>query len=97
MEESAMKYNARSNVYTLGSGRSFYANNSIIGIERDCVDVFYGFDGPVEGPLDGPPGFTRAERREIAEEMIMRWKQWGEWSLLKGETDGKVEGTDEAR
>lgn len=57
---------------TLGSGRKFYANNGIIGLDPDG-GIYGGYDG---GFGDG--NFTADEKRELAEMMIMRWRRWGE-------------------
>jgi hypothetical protein len=71
------------------SGRALYAHAGIIGID-DAGSVFQGFDGTIEtydyresyinegpGSPPDPPPLTDAERRELAEEMVARWKKWG--------------------
>jgi hypothetical protein len=70
------------------SGRTEYVHAGIIGID-DQGSVFQGFDGKIEdagyrkdfdagdcSPGDPVP-LTDAERRELAEEMVARWKKWG--------------------
>lgn len=57
----------------LGSGRAFYANRGIIGLDSDG-NAFGGYDGGF-GPDVGD--FTVDERREIAEMMIARWRKFG--------------------
>ena len=54
------------------TGRTFYANNNILGIDGDG-NVSQGCDGSVSIIGD----FTSEEREEIANDMIMRWARWG--------------------
>jgi hypothetical protein len=70
--------------YELSTGKRFYANSGILGLGPD--------DGPDDNPAQGYDGhvhvytenyqhmvpLTADEKREIAEEMIARWKRWGE-------------------
>jgi dUTPase len=64
--------------FTLASGRRFYANAGILGIDSDGY-LTEGYDGNVEntmmGDLDDHP-FTAEERQEIGEYMVARWKEW---------------------
>jgi hypothetical protein len=69
----------------LGSGREVYANCGILGLpwEPDPRDpretLFQGYDGGAyiaDADMDDP-GFTPAERREIADHMVRRWREWG--------------------
>ena len=57
--------------YVLSSGRTFYANNGIIGIAPG-LDISEGYDGGIEEEY-----FTKEENREIAIFMIMLWTKWG--------------------
>jgi hypothetical protein len=70
------------------TGREVYAHAGIIGID-DAGGVFHGFDGNIEtadyralfdsgvcSPPDPAP-LSNAERRELAEAMVARWKKWG--------------------
>lgn len=71
------------------TGRAEYVHAGIIGID-EAGSVFQGFDGTIERwdyretfkeedyrmPSDPLP-LTDAERRELAEEMVARWKKWG--------------------
>jgi len=78
----------RSDIYELeSSGRRFYAYGGVIGLNEDMDHPGYGFDGQLPGdpavcddPDDPEPDWrplTEAERRELAEEMVRRWKAWG--------------------
>lgn len=68
--------------FKLSTGREFYAYAGILGLNEDCMSLFYGFDGDVwEGSKhnQGSPHsipFTVEERREIADYMKARWDQW---------------------
>ena len=71
------------------TGRTEYVHADIIGIDG-AGSVFQGYDGTIEAhdyretyrdedyrmPSDPPP-LTDVERRELAEEMVRRWKKWG--------------------
>jgi hypothetical protein len=59
------------------SGRTFYANNGVLGLAIDGdADgwVSYGADGAV-GPREE---FTDAERIELADHMIAQWQRFKE-------------------
>jgi len=82
-----MKYDREHGKYTLGTGREFRAKgNGVIGIgPRTSGEwlITSGYDEGMDGvvPFQGYPGepaFTDDERREIAEEMIRRWAEWGD-------------------
>lgn len=63
----------------LSSGREIRANLGILGLDGlDSDNLYDGYDGMVwqEGS-DWEDPFTEAERREIAELMVARWKRWG--------------------
>ena len=67
----------------LSSGRTIYANGFLLSVpafgELRSDEIHQGYDGVAyfrayiveEHPL------TEAERREIAEHMIDRWREWG--------------------
>ena len=55
---------------TLPSGRKFYANNLIVGID-DQGRISEGYDGGVSDDE-----FTAAERIELADLMIERWTEY---------------------
>jgi hypothetical protein len=57
------------------SGREFYANNQIIGIDPDSDYVSEGADGGI-GAADS---FSSAERAELADYMIARWQVFKEF------------------
>jgi hypothetical protein len=66
------------NEYRLSSGRTFYANNGIIGIGPDCGanGLSEGYDGGIPVACDWDEDFqpwTPTERGELADEMIRRW------------------------
>ncbi len=71
--------------FVLSTGRTFYANRLILGLAPDGDVVYEGYDGIVEATRarddweneGAEPPFTPAERREIAEYMIERWRAWG--------------------
>ena len=71
-------------IYTLSTGRTFYANNGILGIDPK-LRIFDGYDGefhqennPRDDEADYPDvRWTQAERAEIAAEMVRRWTEWG--------------------
>jgi hypothetical protein len=56
---------------TLPGGRKFYANRLIVGIDAEG-NTFEGYDGGVSSDE-----WTEAERRELAELMIERWRKFG--------------------
>lgn len=55
---------------TLSTGRTIYANRGIFGLTPDG-ELTEGCDGGVDANL------APAERREIAEMMIARWRKFG--------------------
>ena len=62
--------------YTLSTGRHFYANNGILGMDESLF-VSQGYDGGVgqdEWNARGP--FTLVEREEIAKFMVELWTSW---------------------
>lgn len=62
--------------YVLSSGREFYANLGILGIDPRG-DVSEGYDGglyPERG--GGADDFTPEERREIADFAIAAWEKF---------------------
>lgn len=73
-----MIYDVAQNTYTLTTGRRFYANNGIIGIDANG-SVSEGYDGGVETERDWDEEFapwSGDERRELADEMIRRWERF---------------------
>lgn len=79
--------------YRLSSGREFYANCGIIGMNPPTglrVDVpdawrdsiYKGYDGSqiIRAPEwmeDTSRDWTDAERKELAEFMVALWREWG--------------------
>jgi hypothetical protein len=73
-------------LYLLSSGREFYANCGVIGLDPTSLNISEGWDGGIE--LDGSPTYdpktdpprsapwTRAEKRELADFMIDAWKRF---------------------
>jgi hypothetical protein len=65
--------------YILSTGRSFYANNEIIGIDPD-LQTYTGYDGILltstiwDDPLDD---WSPKEKKELALYMIDLWKKFG--------------------
>ncbi len=61
----------------LKSGRSVHVFAGVLGIGANG-QAFHGYDGYLEpNYTQGPPlVFTEAERQEIAELAILRWKAW---------------------
>jgi hypothetical protein len=66
--------------WDLSTGRRFYANCGILGLNPDdLTELCEGYDGVVDGGSEGyPEPFTRGERREIATRMIEAWRRWAE-------------------
>ena len=60
--------------YTLSTGKTFYANNGILGLGPADSLLSEGYDGMIEG--GAREYFTREEKLEIMEEMISRWQAW---------------------
>ena len=56
------------------SGREIYAHMEIFGITPELDMVTCGYDHDIE--RDGENPLTPDERRELAEEMISRWRKW---------------------
>lgn len=69
----------------LESGREFYANCSIVGIDERGV-VWEGYDGGVH-----TDGMTAAERRDLADLMIERWNAFAEVGPQERKTDDEEE------
>ncbi len=61
-------------IFALPSGRTFYANQGIIGIDPGG-SISQGYDGGLEPSGEGD--FTPDERRQLAEMMIERWRKFG--------------------
>lgn len=63
-------------VYTLSTGKNFYANCGIIGISKNEKGIFVheGYDGSINYPWE--ENFTKEERREIANFVINLWNEW---------------------
>lgn len=55
--------------YTLSNGKSFDANNGILGLGEN-ITIYEGYDGEV------CESFSREERQEIGEFMIDKWSKW---------------------
>lgn len=63
----------------LKSGREIYVSGGIVGISLDEEVIAEGYDGFIWTDEDSSP-WTPAEKRELAEMMIARWKWWAERS-----------------
>lgn len=63
--------------YVLSTGRVFYANLGIIGI-NPTLEVSEGYDGgfSVDGDWEGEDKWTAAERAELADFMIDLWQRF---------------------
>ena len=80
-----MKYDKKSNDYVLSTGKRFYANNGILGLAVDksgeaecrCDELSHGYDGGFLHFREEGCVFSAEERREIAEAMVERWREWG--------------------
>lgn len=68
------------------SGRRIYAHRGILGLsltaadEEERNDLYDGYTGYAFIADDVPEGeeaITAEEKREIAERMVARWKEWG--------------------
>lgn len=74
-----MEFDAERDEYTLSTGRRFYANCGILGINHE-LHVYDGYDGEFYAENNLPDnyteGWTAAERKEIADEMVRRWQRW---------------------
>lgn len=57
--------------FVLSTGRTFSANNRIIGI-NPALGVYEGYDGGVQGAED----WSAEERAELADFMIALWQQF---------------------
>jgi len=63
------------NTLLLSSGKKFYAYDGVLSLHEDGR-LLYGWDGEVCDEERAPRTFTTAEREEIADAMIGRWKDW---------------------
>ena len=75
--------------FVLSTGRTFYANQLILGLSPTSDEIYEGYDGTVEASRERwgrspdevdegeEPPFTPAERQEIAGYMIELWRAWG--------------------
>jgi len=65
--------------YVLSTGRRFYANRGLIGINPE-MEVSEGYDGHIHyGPIFYPqeaPGWSKEERAELADFMIALWSRF---------------------
>jgi hypothetical protein len=71
-----MTYQKKENTYTLSTGRRFYSNRGIVGIDPEGREISEGYDGGIELVRDWDEQFqpwTPAERAELADDMIRRW------------------------
>ena len=65
--------------YELDSGRRFYANRGIIGIDTDGTTLSYGYDGYIDGTgLCAGDEWTSEERKELVLFMVKQWLDWME-------------------
>ena len=73
-----MTYDDYAEMYTLSSGRQIYANLGIFGLTPNGT-LTDGYDSKFYfGESKKNPAFTYAERCEIAEMMITRWRWWAD-------------------
>lgn len=78
-----MTFNDETERYTLSTGKTFYANNGILGLSIEGDGLYEGYDSGVHVDETSPPGpvdeqqFTPREKQEIAIVMIKRWQRWG--------------------
>ena len=68
-----MNYSKGRDIYTLASGRTFYANHGILGISpgEGAAELTEGYDGGLF-----LRSLTREERIEIATAMVEAWGKW---------------------
>jgi hypothetical protein len=69
-----MKFDWKTNRYTLSSGRTVYAFMDMLSLDDDGV-LHYGSDGLVRDNGEAVD-FSPEERREIARYFIDRWQRW---------------------
>lgn len=67
-----MKYLLEGDEYELSTGKQFYANKGIIGIENSLI-ISHGYDGGIN-----EDDFTQQEKAEIADYMIDLWTKFKE-------------------
>ena len=76
--------------YRLSTGREFYANHLIIGMDPSLECVYYGYDGHIQGACrhettknitDLKESWTLSERQELANYMIKLWQDYRTLSL----------------
>lgn len=60
----------------LPSGRTFYANRGIVGINADCDEISEGYDGEVVVDERDADPWTALEKIELADMMIARWTKF---------------------
>lgn len=84
-----MNYNYAKGEYTLSTGKTFYANNGILGLKTEYglntrngeVELTQGYDGFVkyfEDEAENEEGkLTEEEKKEIAHYMIRMWSIFG--------------------
>jgi hypothetical protein len=76
------------NIYTLSTGRTFYANRGIVGMSPEFAQGTNGYAGVFAEGYDGEEWtrkayssdnaseWTPAERQEIAAYMVRLWAAW---------------------
>lgn len=78
---SLMTFNEDTDEYTLSTGRTFYANNGVLGLgadEKAPIDgLSEGYDGGIDLVCEWDDEFvpwTAEERAEVADAMIRSWE-----------------------
>lgn len=59
----------------VSTGRTFYANAEVIGIDA-AGELHQGYDGSLVATPCHTPEFSFPEAEELANEMIARWEKW---------------------
>lgn len=71
-----MQYDENRSEYVLSTGKRFYSNGPMLGLNADLTEITEGYDGQVWA--DGDTWFTPAELCEIADHEIERWQRFKE-------------------
>lgn len=78
-----MKFDKKSQNYTLSTGKSFYANCGMLSLSENLF-LHNGYDGETENQWSfkdnepPPETFTKEEKREIANFIIAQFNKWVE-------------------
>ncbi len=66
-----MEWDDEADEWVFASGERVYAHDGIIGLSRDGMRVSYGADGSLDWERMRPD-----DVRELADAMILRWRQF---------------------